>query len=413
MDRRDFLRQLALLSASGFLMLDADSWAARDLDERKSRKRLVVVSLRGAVDGLNVVVPYTEGAYYVVRPTIAIPRPGGDGGLLDLDGHFGLHPSLAPLASLWSNGTLAFVHACGSPDMTRSHFDAQDYMETGTPGIKNTPDGWMNRLLAVLPGSRSATDAISVGPTLPRILSGKMPVTNLPLGKAVTQTMPVDRPEIQSVFDRLYNGNDALSVAYQEGQSARKKLLAEIVEDMRIADAGAPSPVGFSDEARKLARLIVRDPSVKLAFLALGGWDTHVNQGSVNGQLSNRLRSLGQVLQSLVQGLGSAYSDTVILVMSEFGRTAHENGNAGTDHGHGNAMWVMGGNVQGRKVYGQWPGISGSDLYEGRDLATTTDFREIIATVLEHHFGLTTSQVDRVLPTRPKPSGLLRGLIRV
>jgi uncharacterized protein (DUF1501 family) len=412
MDRRDFLRQLALFSATGFLMLGADSWAAKNLDERENRKRLVVVFLRGAVDGLNVVVPYTEGAYYDVRPTIAIPRPGRDGGLLDLDGHFGLHPSLAPLASLWSNGTLAFVHACGSPDMTRSHFDAQDYMETATPGIKNTPDGWMNRLLAVSPGSRSATEAISVGPTLPRILSGKMPATNLPLGKAVTRTMPVGRPEIQSVFDRLYNGNDALSVAYQEGQSARKKLLAEIVEDMTIADAGAPSPVGFSDEAQKLARLIVRDSSIKLAFLALGGWDTHVNQGSVIGQLSNRLRSLGQVLQSLVQGLGSAYSDTVILVMSEFGRTVHENGNAGTDHGHGNAMWVMGGNVQGRKVYGQWPGISGSDLYEGRDLAATTDFREVIATVLEYHFGLTTSQVDRVLPTRPKPSGLLRALIR-
>lgn len=412
MDRREFLKQLGLFSTTGFLMLGMNGWAATRLDESGSRKRLVVVFLRGAVDGLNVVAPYGESSYYDFRPTIAIPRPPGDGALLDLDGHFGLHPSLAPLASLWRNGTLAFVHACGSPDETRSHFDAQDYMETGTPGVKNTPDGWMNRLLAVLPGSHDATEAVSVGPIRPRILSGKMPATNLALGPAVTRTAPVDRPEIQSVFDRVYDGDDSLSVAYREGQSARKKLLAEIAEDMKIADAGAPSPAGFSNQAGKLAHLIVRDPNVKLAFLALGGWDTHVDQGSVNGQLSNRLWSLGEVLQIFVQGLGSAYSDTVIVVMSEFGRTAHENGNAGTDHGHGNVMWVLGGKVQGRKVYSEWPGMSGRDLYDGRDLAATTDFREVIATLLEYHFGLTASQVDRVLPGRPKPGGLLRGLIR-
>ncbi len=413
MDRRQFLKQIGLCSTTGFLMLGTDGWAARALDESGSGKRLVVVFLRGAVDGLNVVTPYSESAYYDFRPTIAIPRPGGNGGLIDLDGHFGLHPSLASLASLWRAGTLAFIHACGSPDETRSHFEAQDYMETGTPGVKNTPDGWMNRLLAILPGSHSATEAVSVGPTLPRILSGKMPVTNLPLGPGLVRTTPVDRPEIQSVFDRVYGGADPLSLAYREGQYARRRLLAEIAEDMKRADAGAPSPVGFSNQAQKLARLMVRDPSVKLAFFALGGWDTHVDQGSVNGQLSNRLRSLSEILQSFVQGLGPAYSDTVIVVMSEFGRTAHENGNAGTDHGHGNVMWLMGGKVRGRKIYGEWPGISRGDLYEGRDLSATTDFRNVISTVLEYHFGLTASQIDRVLPDRPKPSGMLRDLIRV
>ena len=270
----------------------------------------------------------------------------------------------------------------------------------------------MNRLLAVLPGSRSATDAISVGPLLPRILSGKMPVTNLPLGRAAGRTLPADQPEVQSAFDRLYSGDDPLSLAYREGQSTRKKLMAEIADDMRIADAGAPSPAGFSGETQKLAGLLARDPSIKLVFLAFGGWDTHVNQGSVNGQLSNRLRPLGEMLRGLVQSLGPTYSDTVILVISEFGRTAHENGNAGTDHGHGNVMWVMGGKVQGGKVYGPWPGILGKDLYEGRDLAVTTDFRDVVGTVLEGQFGLTTSQLNRVLPARPKPGGAVNGLIR-
>ena len=411
MERREFLKQLGL-SATGFFLLGARGWVARAMDGSGSGKRLVVVFLRGAVDGLNVVAPHTESAYYDMRPTIAIPRPGGEGGLIDLDGHFGLHPALAPLVPLWTDKTLAFVHACGSPDGSRSHFDAQDYMETATPGVKNTPDGWMNRLLAVLPGSRSATDAISVGPLLPRILSGKMPVANLPLGRAAGRTQPVDQPEIQSAFERLYSGNDALSQAYREGQFTRKKLMAEIADDMRIADAGAPSPAGFSGEAQKLAGLLARDPSIKLVFLAFGGWDTHVNQGSVNGQLSNRLRPLGEMLRGLVQGLGPTYSDTVILVISEFGRTAHENGNAGTDHGHGNVMWVMGGNVRGGKVYGPWPGISGSSLYEGRDLAVATDFRDVVGTVLEGQFGLIASQLNRVLPARPKPGGAVNGLIR-
>jgi uncharacterized protein (DUF1501 family) len=411
MDRRDFLK-LAVLSTSGLLLLDGNGWAARATDDDKNHKRLVVVFLRGAVDGLNVVVPYSDSSYYVSRPTIAVPRPNESGGALRLDGHFGLHPALTSVMPLWEKGTLAFVHASGSPDPSRSHFDAQDFMETATPGLAKTPDGWLNRLLGVLPGTRSSSEALSVGPTLPRILSGPIPAANLPLGKAGTRPTPLDRPEIQAAFDRLYRGNDPLSVAYREGEASRKKLLAELTEEMQMADQGAPSPVGFADEAKNLGRLMARDSSLKVAFIALGGWDTHINEGSVQGQLPNRLNALGESLSTFVQALGSAYSDTVILVMSEFGRTVHENGNTGTDHGHGNVMWVMGGNVRGGKVYGQWPGLSGNELYEGRDLAVTTDFREVISVVLESQFGLTSSQLNKVIPRGPKPTRDTREIVR-
>jgi uncharacterized protein (DUF1501 family) len=411
MDRRDFLK-LAVLSTSGLLLLDGNGWAARATDDDKNHKRLVVVFLRGAVDGLNVVVPYSDSSYYVSRPTIAVPRLNESGGALRLDGHFGLHPALTSVMPLWEKGTLAFVHASGSPDPSRSHFDAQDFMETATPGLAKTPDGWLNRLLGVLPGTRSSSEALSVGPTLPRILSGPIPAANLPLGKAGTRPTPLDRPEIQAAFDRLYRGNDPLSVAYREGEASRKKLLAELTEEMQMADQGAPSPVGFADEAKNLGRLMARDSSLKVAFIALGGWDTHINEGSVQGQLPNRLNALGESLSTFVQALGSAYSDTVILVMSEFGRTVHENGNTGTDHGHGNVMWVMGGNVRGGKVYGQWPGLSGNELYEGRDLAVTTDFREVISVVLESQFGLTSSQLNKVIPRGPKPTRDTREIVR-
>jgi len=411
MKRREFL-QLSLISTSGFLLLGENGWAAKAVGDDKNRKRLVVVFLRGAVDGLNVVVPYGEAAYYTARPTIAIPRPSDTGGALILDRQFALHPVLFSLMPLWEKGTLAFVHASGSPDSSRSHFDAQDYMETATPGLKTTPDGWLNRLVEVLPGTRSATEAISVGPTLPRILSGRAAATNFALGKAATQPMPLDRPEMEEAFDQLYKGNDPLSIAYREGQSSRKKLLSELTEEMTQADKGAPSPVGFADQARKLGRLIGRDATIKVAFLALGGWDTHINQGSIAGQLSNRLKALGTTLAAFAQALGPAYADTVILLMSEFGRTVHENGNTGTDHGHGNVMWVMGGNVRGGKIYGQWPGLSGNDLYEGRDLAITTDFRAVIGAVVESQFGLTSAQLDKVIPRAPKPSREMREMMR-
>jgi uncharacterized protein (DUF1501 family) len=410
--RRDFIRSAAALSAAGVVLLGPGAWAARAIEGDTSRKRLVVVFLRGAVDGLSVVVPYGDSEYYEKRPTIAIPR-SGDGALIDLDGHFGLHPALASIMPLWQDGTLAFVHACGSPDPSRSHFDAQDYMESGTPGVKTTPDGWMNRMLAALPGSHTPTEAVSVGPVVPRILSGRMPVANIATGKAGGRALPVDNPRVEDAFDRLYDGNDAVSRAYREGRAARKKLTSDLEADMRQADNSAPSPEGLSESTTRLAHLVQRDSTIKAAFVGLGGWDTHVNEGSVRGQLTNHLKALGDGLANFIHQLGPAYGDTVIVVFSEFGRTVHENGNGGTDHGHGNVMWVMGGGVRGRRVYGRWTGLSAPELYQERDLAITTDFREPIAMVLRTHMQLSASQIDRIFPERPADSGNVGGLIRV
>ena len=407
--RREFIR-VASLAASGVIVLGPDLWLARASNAGQG-KRLVVVFLRGAVDGLNVVVPYAEGNYYESRPSLALPR-SGEQAVLDLDGHFGLNPALKSLMPAWKDGTLAFVHASGSPDPTRSHFDAQDYIESGTPGIRSTPDGWMNRTLAALPGAHRPTEALSLGAVLPRILSGSVPVANIPLGRASVRPIALDRPGIEREFDRLYDGPDALSKAYQEGRLMRQRLLGELEQDMARAYQGAPGPEGFPGDAARLAWLLCHDSSVRLSFIALGGWDTHVNQGALSGQLTNRLRPLGDGLADFAQRLGQAYDDTVVLVLSEFGRTVRENGNGGTDHGHGNVMWLMGGSVRGRRVYGRWPGLSGPDLYQERDLAVTTDFREPIAQVLRNHLGLSGPAIRQIFPQQPPGSGQIGGLIK-
>lgn len=397
MKRRKFIQLASLLSASTIVNIGANSWVAKGQTPLNNRQRLIVVFLRGGVDGLNVVVPHQEEAYYDWRPKIAIPRPGESNGALDLNGFFGLHPALAPVMPLWQNRTLAFVHASGSTDPTRSHFDAQHYMEVGTPGLKSTTDGWMNRLLGNLPKDRP-TQAVNIGDTPPRILVGQMPVASLPTGQKSTRPLPIDRPPIYQTFDRLYGGNDDLSRAYKEGRQARELLLADLEKEMQDASNGAPPPVGFASDATKLAQVMRGDSRTQLGFIEVGAWDTHVNQGNSNGQLANKLKHLGEGIATLVKELGPLYKNTAIIVMSEFGRTVKENGNGGTDHGHGNVMWVLGGGVRGGQVLGNWPGLDESELYEGRDLAVTTDFREPIATLLEGHMGVQGTQLAQVFP---------------
>jgi uncharacterized protein (DUF1501 family) len=395
MNRRDILR---LAAGTSLVPFGGAGWAAT---ADGGPKRLIVIFLRGAVDGLNVVVPYAERTYYEVRPTIAIGGPETELGALPLDGRFGLHPALAGLLPLWNDGKLAFVHAAGSPSATRSHFDAQLFIENGTPGDSTTPDGWMNRLLAALPAPHGPTDAVSVGPTLPQILRGSLPIANLPLGPEAARPMPLDRPEISRAFDRLYAGNDPLSEAYRQARAVRGELLGDLASEMRPADNGAPPPSGFPREAARLAHLIRRDRHIRLAFASLGGWDTHVNQGRAKGQLASRLQSLGDGLAALARGLGKDWDDTVVVVISEFGRTVRENGNGGTDHGHGNVVWVLGGSVRGGRVYGDWPGLAKAQLYQGRDLAVTTDYRTVFAAILERHLGLADRQLAQIFPGLP------------
>ncbi len=397
MDRRHFLKIIGLFGTTAIATVGSHSWVVKTLAATPHPKRLVVIFLRGGIDGLNVVVPYQEADYYEVRPIIAIPQPGKDKGALDLDGNFGLHPVLSPLLPYWKDKTLAFVHACGSSDNTRSHFDAQNYLESGTPGDKRTVEGWMNRMLAFLPGQSPVT-GLSVGSTVPLILAGQKSVANVSLQGNAAQKLPIDQERIQAAFDQLYSQNDPLSLAYQEGRAARNTLLKQLEAEMEEANNGAPLPRGFAGETRQLASLMVRDPSIQLAFMNVGGWDTHLNQGGSQGTFANRLKNVGEGLVTFIERLGNVYADTTILLISEFGRTVAENGNQGTDHGQGNAVWVLGGSVRGGQVYGQWPGLSKSELYQQRDLAVTTDFRDVFSTVLVRQFGLQNNQISRIFP---------------
>jgi uncharacterized protein (DUF1501 family) len=400
MKRRDFLNSMAL-GASLIVPVSRSAWAATT--DSPTKQKLVVVMLRGAVDGLNVVAPVGDMNYLRLRPTIALAASGSEGGAIDLDGYFGMHPALAPLQPFWQQKTLAFVHASGSPDATRSHFDAQDYMESATPGRKNTPDGWMNRLVALLPGASTPSRALSIGPLMPRILSGASAAINLPNGAAATRANILDRPVIGAAFDQLYANHERFGRAYQDGKDAHKEVMdASASGEMKLADGGAPLPNGFPGDAARLATLMRSDPKIQLAFVALGGWDTHANQGAGTGQLANRLAPLGQGLAVLAQRLGPMFEDTTVIVMSEFGRTARENGNGGTDHGHGNVMWLLGGGVAGGKVYGDWQGIGDSALNEGRDLPVTTDFRLVLAQVAQRHMRLSDRQLGLLFPAMPQ-----------
>jgi len=411
--RRQFLQTLAL--SSGMLLpLSRNAFAMRASDAGPAQKKLVVVMLRGAVDGLNVVAPVGDGNYARLRPGIHLNRPGADNGAINLDGYFGLHPALADLQPLWNDRKLAFIHASGSPDNTRSHFDAQDYMETATPGRKSTQDGWMNRLLGALPGDQYPTRSLAIGPVMPRILTGAATSTTLASGAAGTRATLLDNPAVGSAFDKMYEGKAGYAKQYQEAKTAHKDIMSASMDKSAGMDKiemnasnGAPLPNGFPGDAARLATLMKNDPKIQMAFIALGGWDTHVNQGAGTGKLANLLTPLGQGLAVLCKQLDTLFDECTVIVMSEFGRTARENGTGGTDHGHGNVMWVMGGQVNGGKVHGRWSGIDNSGLYEGRDLAVTTDFRTVLASVAERHLGLSDAQLAGVFPAMPKADGKL------
>ena len=356
--------------------------------------RLIVIFLRGAADGLNIVVPYQEPNYYASRPSIAIAPPGEENGALDLDGRFGLHPALKSLMPEWEKGNLAFVHAAGSPVVERSHFQAQDYIETATPGDTDTPDGWLNRLLGVLPNG-SSTQAVNIGNTSPLILAGREPVASLAVSGSVSRPLPIDRPQVKTAFDRLYGGDSDIARTYREGRAARDVLVREFSAENEAASRGAPAPGQFLTSAEYVARLMVGDAATQVAFMELGNWDTHVNERPI---LQRHLGLLGDGLAALASGLGPVYEHTAVVVVSEFGRTLAENGTGGTDHGLGNVMWLMGGSIKGKKVYGEWPGLESAELHEGRELAVTTDFRDVLGSLAAQQFGLSREQIAQVFP---------------
>jgi uncharacterized protein (DUF1501 family) len=391
MNRRLFFKSSGLaLVAGGFLPNVFVRMARAGTPE--SRRVLVVVFQRGAVDGLNVVVPFGEKAYYDARPSIAIPRPGsGENAALDLDGFFGLHPSLAPLLPLFKDGSAAFVHAAGSPDPTRSHFDAQDFMESGTPGVKVTADGFLSRALAgVKAGTPSPLRAVSLTLALPRILAGAAGAVSMTNVSEFGIRAGVSSGAASDSFESMYGE----AVAGTLGGTAKESFeAARIIKSAdpakRAAENGAEYPKSpFGNSLKQIAQLVKSDVGLEVAFTDVGGWDTHAGEGGAQGQLGNRLRDYGQAIAAFTKDLGSRMADVTLVSVSEFGRTVRENGNRGTDHGHANVMLLLGGGVKGGKVYGRWPGLDGSDLYENRDLAVATDFRDVFAEVLEKRSGL-------------------------
>jgi uncharacterized protein (DUF1501 family) len=407
--RRFFLKSSVLAMAG---VGSVPAWLSRALyaaDAPSPRKKiLVAVFQRGAVDGLNVVVPFGEQRYYDLRPNLAIPKPDGSAdGAIDLNGFFGLHPALAPLTPLFRAGHLAIVQATGSPDPTRSHFDAQDYMESGTPGLKATSDGWLNRALRPEKQKASLVRAVSMGPALPRALRGSnqaLAINNLsdfqvhaPLGGATFESM------YDSTLDQVLNGTG------RETFEA-VKLMQSLQKQTYTPSGNAKYPGGrLGQSLMQIARLIKSDVGLEVAFTDVGGWDTHFNEvgaKATQGQLANLLGEFGQALAAFYQDLGDRMADVAVVTMSEFGRTVRENGTRGTDHGHANVMFAFGGDIRGGKVYGDWPGMAEEQLYEQRDLAVTTDFRDVLGELVTAHLG---NSLQSVFPGYDQPR--FRGIV--
>jgi uncharacterized protein (DUF1501 family) len=405
--RRTFLKAggcalVAYASAPRFLMRTARA-------AETSGKVLVALFQRGAVDGLSMVMPHGDPGYAAVRPSIGLkpPKPGESERAIDLDGFFALHPSLAPLVPLWESRALALVHACGSPDTTRSHFDAQDYMESGTPGIKSTPDGWLARAIRTRSKRASPFRAVAMGPALPRTLQGDVGAISMPSIERFDVRAGGD-PSARQSFEALYEQGvrDLLHGTGRETFEAVKMLRS--ANAGRIAPAhGAEYPRGpFGEAMRQIAQLVKADVGLEVAFADMQGWDTHVGQGAERGQLALRLREFGGALAAFARDLGDKMADVVVITMSEFGRTVAENGNRGTDHGHATAMLVLGGGVRGGRAYGRWPGLAPDQLFEGRDLAVTTDFRSLFTEVATRHLGVAASPLFPGFTAAPASLGL-------
>ncbi len=410
LNRRFFLRNGALAIAGTTAI---PSFLVRSVLAQTAttpNRRLVVIFQRGAADGLNIVVPYREKNYYSMRPSIAIPQNQ----VVDLDGFFGLHPSLASFKPLYEQGHLAVVHAVGSPDTTRSHFDAQDYMESGTPGVKSTQDGWLNRALQAEDVRCQCTHtpfrAVALGADVPRTLAGPVPAIALNNVNNFNVGGRGPAPSVAAnAFEAMYSdsGDRIFHPAGEETFEAVKMLRAAN-PGQYTPSAGAEYPNSeFGNNMKQIAQLLKANLGVEAAFTDVSGWDTHQNQGGVNGQLSNRLKDFSDSIAAFWRDLGDGAGNVTLVTMSEFGRTARENGTGGTDHGHANAMFVLGADVKGRKVYGKWPGLDNDQLNEGRDLALTTDFRDVLGEVVSRTLGA--NNLDMVFPgARLTPNDFLR-----
>ncbi len=401
------MASVGIVPALGPQFLRRAVWAD---DKTKRRKILVCIFLRGAVDGLSVVVPHGDADYYKLRSVgnggIALARTGGDS-VIDLDGHFGLHPALSMLAPLWKAGHLGAIHAVGSPNPTRSHFDAQDYMESATPGNKGMATGWLTRAMAACPedARNGKISTVSLTAQVPRSFDGDKDVLAIPnlktfgIGRDGRATsLGNGAGDASGGFEALYAGavGDVLHGAGRETFDAVKMLNGLDPTRYRASGGAVYGRSPLAQSLQQIAQLIKADLGLEVAFAETGGWDTHVGQGGAQGNLARRLTDLGQSLAAFYTDLGDHMSDITVLTMSEFGRTARQNGDGGTDHGHGTCFLTLGGEVAGGKVLGEWPGLSRDKLNEGRDLAVTTDFRRVFGEVAAKQLGV--SDLKSVFP---------------
>ena len=407
--RRIFLRGSAVVLAG---MGAVPSWLARAAStESKKRKILVVIFQRGAADGLNIVIPFSEKRYRDLRPTLAIAPPNSqtlpngviNGNAIDLDGRFALNGALQPLKALWDKNQLAIVQATGSPDNSRSNFDAQDSMESGTPG-KASGDGWLNRALPPADAESSPLRAVSMGKQVARTLRGERDA----IAVGDPQQFNMGNQDAASILETMYaTSADAQWRRTGKGAFEAMKMIQSLNQVPYNQGTGPQYGQGgeLGRSLQQLARLIKADAGVEAAFAEIDGWDHHGNE---NPQLSNMLRQFSSAIAGFSQDMGDRMEDVVLVTMSEFGRTVEENGNAGTDHGHGSLMMVLGGPVKGGKVYGTWPGLEKEQLFEGRDLAVTTDFRSVLSELIRGHLGQ--KDLGAVFPgfQSSDPLGLLR-----
>ncbi|MHC4824696.1 MAG: DUF1501 domain-containing protein [Planctomycetota bacterium] len=410
--RRDFLR----LAAAAGVLSQVDPFTSRlvaavpgyaQQPQQSTRPALVVIFLRGAADGLNMIVPHGDPSYEASRPTLAMALADG---LIPMDDTFALHPAMSALKPMWEAGTFAPVVCAGSPHRTRSHFDAQDWMEFAAPGDRTMREGWLNRYLEYSkPEKEEASEfrALGMQELLPRSLRGRFPVLAVPtsLGRRKTDRT-LDR------FEQFYGDGSDMMEGGSRMSGDREEDPAGVVASGRITIdtlrrfteiikagekkrgkgtqtvSGSSYPTSrFGNRMKQIALVLRADEGMEVAGIDYGGWDDHTREGSIEGRMADRMKDLSQTLAAFCQDLGPQLATTNILVMTEFGRTVRENGNNGTDHGHGGNMLLLGGGVQGGKIHGDWRGMETSALYQGRDLAVTTDFRDVFHSVLENAFG--------------------------
>jgi uncharacterized protein (DUF1501 family) len=389
------------LIASG-LILPWIGGSNRLLAAGNSTSRLLFVFLRGGYDAASLLVPISSSFYYESRPDIALAKPSSDlSSALPLNADWGLHPALREsLYPLYQSGELAFVPFSGTHDLSRSHFETQDSIELGQAldGHKDYDSGFLNRLATVVAGSAP----MAFTDQLPTIFQGNAKVANSALKSLAKPSVDARQSDIIAA---MYRGT-ALAAPVQEGFTVRNEVMRELSAEMDAASRNSITAKGFELEARRIGKLM--KDSYNICFIDVGGWDTHAGQGAATGYLANRFDELGRGLAALPLEMGKSWKDTTVVVMSEFGRTFRQNGNRGTDHGHGSVMWIMGGSVHGGRVAGEQVTLQKSTLFENRDYPVLNEYRSVLGGLLTRQFGLTPNQLGKVFPeSKPIDLGLL------